>query len=73
MQQSDIVVTATASPTLVLYGSCYLESSNPANLRRYEGLGFTALDRIAVATGHVVTTMWSPATAPGRGTGGAAG
>jgi len=36
----------------------YLESSNPANLRRYESVGFTARDRLTTATGHVVTTMW---------------
>ncbi|MFC1437077.1 GNAT family N-acetyltransferase [Streptacidiphilus sp. N1-10] len=39
----------------------YLESSNPANLGRYESVGFTARDEITVATGHVVTTMWRPA------------
>ncbi|MBD0709466.1 MULTISPECIES: GNAT family N-acetyltransferase [unclassified Streptomyces] len=43
----------------------YLESSNPANLRRYERLGFTALDEVVVATGHVVTTMWRRGAAPG--------
>ncbi|WP_224276566.1 GNAT family N-acetyltransferase [Streptomyces sp. LS1784] len=50
----------------------YLESSNPANLQRYESVGFTALDQIVIATGHVVTTMWRPAAAPGPGTGGLA-
>ncbi|MFG2891836.1 GNAT family N-acetyltransferase [Streptomyces sp. NPDC048248] len=39
----------------------YLESSNPANLARYERAGFAAHGRITVATGHVVTTMWRPA------------
>ncbi|MEU3735096.1 hypothetical protein AB0E81_37765 [Streptomyces sp. NPDC033538] len=39
----------------------YLESSNPANIRRYESCGFTARDEITTATGHVVTTMWRPA------------
>ncbi|MFJ8111842.1 GNAT family N-acetyltransferase [Streptomyces sp. NPDC096132] len=39
----------------------YLESSNPANLERYESVGFVPRDRITVATGHVVTTMWRPA------------
>lgn len=38
----------------------YLESSNPANLQRYESVGFTAQDQITIATGHVVTTMWRP-------------
>lgn len=39
----------------------YLESTNPANLRRYESVGFTAREEITTATGHVVTTMWRPA------------
>jgi len=40
----------------------YLESSNPANLERYERLGFVPRQEIAVAAaGPVVTTMWRPA------------
>ncbi|MFJ9968859.1 GNAT family N-acetyltransferase [Streptomyces avermitilis] len=39
----------------------YLESSNPANITRYESVGFTARDEITMDTGHVVTTMWRPA------------
>jgi GNAT superfamily N-acetyltransferase len=39
----------------------YLESCNPANNRRYESVGFVAADRIRIASGHVVTTMWRPA------------
>jgi GNAT superfamily N-acetyltransferase len=39
----------------------YLESSNPANVARYQSVGFTARDEIAIATGHIVTTMWRPA------------
>jgi len=39
----------------------YLESCNPANNRRYESVGFVAADRITIASGHVVTTMWRPA------------
>jgi len=42
----------------------YLESSNPANIRRYERVGFAAHERITIATGHVVTTMWRPAHRP---------
>jgi hypothetical protein len=38
-----------------------LESSNPANLARYQSVGFTARDTITSATGHIVTTMWRPA------------
>lgn len=39
----------------------YLESSNPANIARYESVGFSAREEITTATGHVVTTMWRPA------------
>lgn len=39
----------------------YLESSNPANLGRYESVGFHARDEITISTGHLVTTMWRPA------------
>lgn len=39
----------------------YLESSNPANIDRYQSVGFTPRDTITIATGHVVTTMWRPA------------
>lgn len=39
----------------------YLESTNSANLKRYESVGFTVRDEITVATGQVVTTMWRPA------------
>ena len=40
----------------------YLESSNPANLERYERLGFVPREEIRVAAdGPVVTTMWRPA------------
>lgn len=39
----------------------YLESSNPANDRRYERAGFAPHGRFTAATGHTVTTMWRPA------------
>ena len=39
----------------------YLESTNPANLKRYESVGFTVRDEIVTAAGQVVTTMWRPA------------
>lgn len=39
----------------------YLESSNPANITRYQSLGFAARDTITTATGHIVTTMWRSA------------
>jgi len=40
----------------------YLESTNPANNRRYESVGFEARDEIVTPGGQVVTTMWRPAT-----------
>ncbi len=40
----------------------YLESSNPANLERYQRLGFEPIGEIFVAPDRpVVTTMWRPA------------
>ncbi|MFI7403641.1 GNAT family N-acetyltransferase [Streptomyces sp. NPDC049541] len=44
----------------------YLESTNPANLERYESVGFTVRDEITLATGQVVTTMWRPAAVQTR-------
>ncbi len=40
----------------------YLESSNPANNRRYAGVGFEAVGEFSYPnSGPVVTTMWRPA------------
>jgi hypothetical protein len=39
----------------------YLESSNPANDRRYESVGFTQLTRLTMPAGQQVSTMWRPA------------
>jgi GNAT superfamily N-acetyltransferase len=39
----------------------YLESTNPANLKRYASVGFDERDELAMPSGHVVTTMWRPA------------
>jgi GNAT superfamily N-acetyltransferase len=39
----------------------YLESSNPANLKRYESVGFAERDELVAPSGAVVTTMWRPA------------
>ena len=39
----------------------YLESTNPANDRRYMRHGFEPRGRIDLAGGQVVTTMWRPA------------
>jgi GNAT superfamily N-acetyltransferase len=42
--------------------AAYLESSNPANNRRYEALGFRRLGQFQLPDdGPVVTTMWRPA------------
>lgn len=38
--------------------AAYLESSNPANIPRYERLGFAVFDEFAVADGIVVAQMW---------------
>ena len=37
---------------------CYLESTNPANLTRYETLGFGRIDEFAPPGGPTITTMW---------------
>jgi ribosomal protein S18 acetylase RimI-like enzyme len=39
----------------------YLESTNPANLRRYEGFGFQRLSEFAPQGGPTITTMWREA------------
>ncbi len=39
----------------------YLESTNPANLARYEALGFARVDEFAPPDGPTITTMWRPA------------
>jgi GNAT superfamily N-acetyltransferase len=39
----------------------YLESTNPANLPRYEALGFDRRAQFAPAQGPVITTMWRQA------------
>jgi GNAT superfamily N-acetyltransferase len=39
----------------------YLESSNPANDRRYEGVGFERVGEFSTPDGtHTVSTMWRP-------------
>lgn len=38
--------------------AAYLESSNPANVRRYERLGFAVFDEFAVADDIAVAQMW---------------
>lgn len=39
-------------------GAAYLESSNPANVPRYERLGFVVFDEFAVSEDIVVAQMW---------------
>lgn len=39
-------------------GAAYLESSNPANVPRYERLGFAVFDEFAVSEEIVVAQMW---------------
>jgi GNAT superfamily N-acetyltransferase len=39
----------------------YLESSNPANDRKYAALGFDPLGEIACPGGQIITTMWRQA------------
>jgi GNAT superfamily N-acetyltransferase len=39
----------------------YLESTNPANDRKYADLGFEPFGEIACPGGQVITTMWRPA------------
>ena len=41
--------------------AAYLESTNPANLARYEALGFVAAGEFGPADGPVITTMWREA------------
>lgn len=43
------------------HAPAYLESTNPANLPRYEALGFEARSTLGPPGGPVVTTMWRPA------------
>jgi GNAT superfamily N-acetyltransferase len=40
----------------------YLESCNPANNARYASVGFVPQTDVVIASGHVVTTMWRPAS-----------
>jgi GNAT superfamily N-acetyltransferase len=45
----------------------YLESTNPANNRRYEGQGFAAIGAFRVPDGPEVTTMWRQRAGAVRG------
>jgi GNAT superfamily N-acetyltransferase len=47
----------------------YLESTNPANLPRYEALGFVARSQFGPAGGPVITTMWRVPREPDSGGG----
>jgi hypothetical protein len=39
----------------------YLESTNPANLSRYEALGFARIGEFGPDGGPLITTMWREA------------
>lgn len=41
--------------------NAYLESTNPANDRRYESVGFVRHGELVTPGGRTVTTMWRPA------------
>jgi GNAT superfamily N-acetyltransferase len=43
------------------HAPAYLESTNPANLQRYEKLGFRRRDEFGPVGGPVITTMWRDA------------
>lgn len=43
-----------------LGAAAYLESTNPANNKRYQDAGFEPRAEIAMPSGRVVTTMWRP-------------
>ena len=45
--------------------AAYLESSNPANIPRYERLGFAVFDELALADGFAVSQMWREPSSPG--------
>jgi GNAT superfamily N-acetyltransferase len=45
----------------------YLESSNPANVPRYERLGFAVFDEFAVSEGITVAQMWREPSLVSRG------
>ena len=59
------VGSALMNETLALIDAehmpAYLESTNPANLPRYEALGFVTRDTLGPPNGPVVTTMWRDA------------
>jgi GNAT superfamily N-acetyltransferase len=44
--------------------AAYLESSNPANVPRYERLGFAVFDEFAVSDGIAVAQMWREPSPP---------
>ncbi len=51
-------------------GAAYLESSNPANVPRYERLGFSVFDEFAVSDEIAVAQMWREPSLAARGSGG---
>ncbi len=55
------LLAASLEPVDASHRAAYLESSNPANDRRYGALGFEPLGAISCPGGQVITTMWRPA------------
>ena len=51
------LIDAVGTPT-------YLESTNPANDARYMRHGYRPVERVTLANGHRITTMWRDAAAP---------
>ena len=51
------LIDAEGTPT-------YLESTNPANDARYMRHGYRPVERVTLANGHRITTMWRDAAAP---------
>jgi GNAT superfamily N-acetyltransferase len=54
------LLAATLTRIDELGAAAYLESTNPANDRRYQSVGFEPRAEITLPSGHTVTTMWRP-------------
>lgn len=55
------LLAASLEPIDAEHRPAYLESSNPANDRKYANLGFEHRGEISCPDGQVMTTMWRPA------------
>lgn len=54
------LLAATLSRIDGLGAPAYLESTNPANDKRYQSVGFEPRGEIVMPAGQIVTTMWRP-------------